>query len=212
MQRISLLLAAGVLALGACGSTTAPPAPAPSPAPAPAPKQEAAAGFDWPLPDGWKGETIPFPLGFAPDLPYRGVEELRFPPGFFDPDSSHFWSYAFVWMIEPPIPDVTALERDLPAYFAGLARAVSEGRHDLAQVGFTAAIDGDESTGFTGTAVAFDAFTTGRTLTLHLRATATPCPTSGQSALIVLLSPRPPAEDDSVWKDLESVAAGFRCR
>jgi hypothetical protein len=207
MQRISLLLAAGVL--GACGSSSTPPTPTPSPTPAPEP---AATPFDWPLRDGWKGETIPFPLGFAPDLPYQGVEELRFGPGFFEADSSHFWSYVFVWVIEPPLPDATALERDLPAYFEGLARAVSEGKHDLTEVGFTAAIDGDESAGFTGTAAAFDAFTTGRAVTLHVRATAAPCPATGQSALIVRLSPRPPAEDDAVWKDLEAVAAEFRCR
>jgi hypothetical protein len=48
------------------GSTSTTPAPAPSPVPA---QDAGAAAFDWPLPDGWKGETIPFPLGFAPDLP-----------------------------------------------------------------------------------------------------------------------------------------------
>jgi hypothetical protein len=199
MSRISLSLAVGVL-LGACGSSR------PSTPPAADPP------FEWPLPDGWKGETIPFPLDFAPGLAYRGVEELRFPPGFFEEGSTHFWSYAFVWVIEPPLPDATALERDLPAYFEGLARAVSEGKHDLSGVSFAAAIDGDETSGFTGTAAAFDAFTTGRALTLHLRATAAPCPASGQRALLVLLSPRPPGEDDAVWRDLDAVAAGFRCR
>lgn len=203
MPRIPLSLAVGVLALGACGSASTPPAPAP---------EQGDAPFDWPIHDGWKGETIPFPLGFAPDLPYRGVEELRFAPGFFDADSSHVWSYVFVWVIEPPLPDATAIERDLAVYFEGLARAVSEGKHDLSGVAFTAAIDGDEATGFTGTAAAFDAFKTGRPLTLHLRAAAAPCPTSGQRALVVRLSPRPPAEDDAVWKDLDAVAAEFRCR
>src|SRR5262245_33462421 len=37
-----------------------------------------SASFQWPIPEGWQHETIPFPLEFAPDLPYQGVEELRF--------------------------------------------------------------------------------------------------------------------------------------
>jgi hypothetical protein len=198
----SLVIAA--IALGACGSSSAP-APVTSPAPA-------APAFDWPIRDGWRAETIPFPLEFAPTLPYRGVEELRFPKGFLDPGSQHFFSYVFAWVIEPPLPDAAALERDLAAYFEGLARAVSEGRHDLSKVVFTATITGDDATGFTGTAAAFDAFETGQPLDLHLRATAVPCPSSGKRALVMRLSPRAPAADDAVWNDLESVATEFRCR
>jgi hypothetical protein len=44
-----------------------------------------APRFAWPAPPGWKSETIPFPLDFAPDIPHRGVEEVRFEPRFFDP-------------------------------------------------------------------------------------------------------------------------------
>jgi hypothetical protein len=32
-------------------------------------------------PKGWRFERIDFPLPFAPDLPHRGFEELRFAPG-----------------------------------------------------------------------------------------------------------------------------------
>jgi hypothetical protein len=197
----SLVLAA--LLLGACSSSP-PPAPAAAPAPSPA--------FDWPIRDGWRGETIPFPLEFAPTLAYRGVEELRFPAGFLEPGSTHFWSYLFAWVIEPPLPDAPAISRDLAAYFEGLARAVSEGRHDLSKVPFTATITGDESTGFTGTAAAFDAFETGQPVSLHIRATAVDCPTSGKRALVMRLSPRTPTPDDAVWRDLAAVAAELRCR
>jgi len=40
-------------------------------------------GFRWPVAEGWRKETIPFPLEFARDLPFSGVEELRFAPGMF---------------------------------------------------------------------------------------------------------------------------------
>jgi hypothetical protein len=109
----SLVIAA--LVLGACGSSNN----APAPIARAAPPSDAAPAFDWPIPDGWRGETIPFPLEFAPTLAYRGVEELRFPPGFLDPGSTHFFSYAFAWVIDPPLPDASALERDLSTYFGG---------------------------------------------------------------------------------------------
>src|SRR5688500_2734436 len=50
--------------------------------------------FAWPVPAGWRTETIPFPLGFAPTLPYTGIEELRFAPGMFKAGSDDFWTYA----------------------------------------------------------------------------------------------------------------------
>src|SRR3954469_12003229 len=50
--------------------------------------------FTWPLPEGWKAETIPFPLDFAPDLRHTGVEELRFSPGFGDPAAPDNWNLA----------------------------------------------------------------------------------------------------------------------
>ena len=33
----------------------------------------ATGSFFLPTPDGWRTETIPFPLGFAPELEYEGV-------------------------------------------------------------------------------------------------------------------------------------------
>jgi hypothetical protein len=52
--------------------------------------------FYLPTPEGWRTETIPFPLEFAPELDYEGLEELRFAPGMFKEGSADFWSYAFV--------------------------------------------------------------------------------------------------------------------
>src|SRR3954468_9210935 len=52
-----------------------------------------APAFEWPKPEGgWKTETIPFPLDFAPTIPLQGVEELRFAPGMFKPEAPGYWS------------------------------------------------------------------------------------------------------------------------
>ncbi len=86
---------------------------------------QAKPAVAWPVPAGWKSETIPFPLDFAPSLAHRGVEELRFPPGFLTPESPNRWSYAFEWRITDAADlDAVALGAELTAYFRGLLVAV----------------------------------------------------------------------------------------
>jgi hypothetical protein len=87
----------------------------------------------WPVPAGWKHETIPFPLEFAPSLAHKGVEELRFAPGMFDPAAPGYWSYAFVWRTtDAAALDATALGAELTAYFRGLLVAVDGDKHRIA--------------------------------------------------------------------------------
>jgi len=81
----------------------------------------------WPVPDGWKHELIPFPLGFAPSLTYTGVEEIRFAPGFFKPDARGYWAYTFVWRLEGyPAFEAANIGADLTTYFRGLVDAVDD--------------------------------------------------------------------------------------
>ena len=39
--------------------------------------------YQVPAPAGWAKETIPLPSAFAPDMKWKGAEELRFAPGMF---------------------------------------------------------------------------------------------------------------------------------
>lgn len=108
------LLATVVCLLCACGSAKPPPA------------------TPWQVPAGWKHERIPFPLDFAPSLSHKGVEELRFAPGFFDPKAPGYWSYAFVWRLEESaVLDAKTVEAELTTYFGGLIDAVDE-KHEIA--------------------------------------------------------------------------------
>jgi len=86
----------------------------------------------WSVPPGWRGELIAFPLDFAPSLPQRGVEEIRFAPGFFDPAAPGYWSYAFVWRLDTePAFDATSVAAQLTIYFRGLIDAVDD-KHEIA--------------------------------------------------------------------------------
>ena len=98
-------------------------------APTPAPEPTSRQALPWAVPDGFRGETIAFPLEFAPSLAHNGVEELRFAPGFFDPSAPGYWSYAFVWRTEDPAAlDAAAVGGELTAYFRGLIAAVDQAK------------------------------------------------------------------------------------
>jgi hypothetical protein len=174
--------------------------------------------FHWPPPPGWRTETIPFPLDFAPDLPFQGLEELRFPPGFFDPASEHFWSYAFVWWLEGT-PDLSeaALERALSRYFVGLAQAVGKDKYTFDPAEIAADLQPvppdplalTQRSRLTGHVRVFDAFKTGKYLTLQLELQVGVCGPQGRRVVWVSASPK--SRPDPVWTELDAVTQRFEC-
>lgn len=76
---------------------------------------------------GWQSETFPLPPSFAPGLP-TGTESLRFAPGWHDPKSENFWSYAFVMWIDEPAPDAARTDQLLEQYYDGLMTAFADGK------------------------------------------------------------------------------------
>jgi len=149
--------------------------------------------FEWPIPAGWKHETIPFPLDFAPMLPYHGVEELRFMPGFFKADAPDYWSYAFVWWLtDAPALDGPTLSADLAQYFRGLATAVGKDKYTFDPQRFRADLAATGSAAermLSGDVSSYDPFVTGQELVLHVEVRLQRCPLSGRDALLFLISP-----------------------
>jgi hypothetical protein len=182
----------------ACGSA----------APASAPEPTSRQPLPWLIPDGFRGETIPFPLDFAPTVAHKGVEELRFAPGFFDPAAPGYWSYAFVWRSEDAAAlDAAALGDELTAYFRGLIAAVDQARAitDRDAIAVRAAPDAARAARFALTAHVFDAFRTKQPLDLTGWAERTAC---GAGALWrFVLAPAASA----VRPALETLAAGAAC-
>lgn len=82
--------------------------------------QQKKAPFELTVPDGWTVEHFQIPIDFAPEIKYKGTEDLRFTPGWGNPGDQH-WSYAFFWWLEGmPKIDATTLQQDLKAYYSGL--------------------------------------------------------------------------------------------
>jgi hypothetical protein len=158
------------------------------------------------VPDGWRSETIPFPLEFAPDIPHRGVEELRFAPDFFEPEAPGYWTYAFAWVVTGESAlDLGTLARELTAYFRGLTAGVAEGKKDLPpldldRIQVRIGPDGR------GSVVTFDAFGDGRQIDLDIVVTVQPC----GSGKVVLVSAARQGQK-SLNPSLAEVVGSFKC-
>jgi hypothetical protein len=162
--------------------------------------------FSWPVPDGWRSETIPFPLEFAPEIPHRGVEELRFAPGFFEPEAPGYFSYAFAWVVSGESAlDIPTLARELTTYFRGLMGAVGKGKKGLPALDLdrTEARIGADGR---GSVVTFDAFGDGRQIDLEVTVAVQPCG-SGKAVLFTAAPHgRPPVSPSP-----QDVTRSFRC-
>lgn len=91
------------------------------------------------VPAGWKGEQITLPPSFARDMKFKGIEEARFSPGMFQEKSNSFFSYFFVFKIDPDT-ELTQknIERELLTYYRGLASTIFKSRKkEIDTSGFT---------------------------------------------------------------------------
>jgi len=158
------------------------------------------------VPQGWQGERLEFPLDFAPELEFRGVEELAFAPGMFQKGSESYFSYALAIELEGDVAlDAPFLEHFLATYYRGLCRAVGESRKlalDLAAVSATVEGGGDH---FRATVKAFDPFTDGGPLELALELRT--WPRAATTQLFGIASPLP--RDAAIWKELGALHQGW---
>ena len=172
--------------------------------------------FHLDTPQGWRTETIPFPLDFAPELEYEGLEELRLSPGMFKEQSVDFWTYAFVWWVpEGTNFGTERLENDLETYFRGLTEGVAEIKEfDLGEPEFDVQLEPVESASlenaqWEGSVRTFDIFATRKPIRVGIRIDTLQCPEQGHLAAFFQLSPQP--EHHKIWKVMDDLRRGFRC-
>src|SRR5262249_54298001 len=161
---------------------------------------------------GWKREAIALPPPFAPGMTWKGTEELRFAPGMYKEGSDSFLSYTFLFWLPADQPtDAKAIDRELLAYYRGLAKAVMPRRlnreADVATFTLTTKEAGEwadkRPTGEAVTASAGDLkwtepFVTGKPQTLHLDIHAWRCAKHERNCVFVAASPQP--ETAAIWK------------
>lgn len=168
-------------------------------------------------PKGWGGETIELPPGFAPDMKLKGSEHIRFAPGMMKPESDSFFSYAFVFELQPkPVLTEAVLKGEFLKYYRGLFKAVLNGKLpevdpseftlELKRVKSDAEPSSDEKavdtpTLYTGTLDWVEPFATKKPqkLNLEIRTWA------GDDHNYIFVCVSPQARDAAIWKQLHAI-------
>lgn len=122
-------------------------------------------------PKDWRLEKIKFPIDFAKDIKWHGIEELRFSPGMFDNTSENYFTYYFAVKVENK-ETLTSEEIRifLNKYYRGLCKAVNgENKFSIDYKNIEATIiKTNKSPIFKGTVNFFDSFTNGKEIYLKM--------------------------------------------
>jgi hypothetical protein len=168
-------------------------------------------------PAGWGGETIQLPPGFAPEMKLKGSEHIRFAPGMMDPESDTFFSYAFVFELEP-MPELTeaVVKEEFLKYYRGLCKAVLKGKLpevdpskftlELQRAKSDAKVTQDDKNAdmfvlYTGTLEWVEPFATKKPQTLNLDIQT--WTRNNRSFIFACVSPQ--ARDAEIWKQLHTI-------
>jgi hypothetical protein len=179
--------------------------------------------YQVPAPRGRAKETIALPPAFAPDMKWKGAEELRFAPGMFKGDAADFFSYGLLfWLPDGQKIDAKTMEQELLAYYRGLATAVLKSKkQEVDAKAFTLTVadakeqpdkraGGEPVTAYVGELKWTEPFTTGKPQTLRLEIHAWPAENHKHHCVFICASPQP--ETAAVWKALREIRAGCTCR
>jgi hypothetical protein len=169
-----------------------------------------------PFPKDWGIERFSFPIDFAPEIPYKGIEDVRFAPGWGDKNSQTYWSYCYLWWLEgSPDIDPGRLGRYMEAYYSGLVkrnivrRNIPSGKlvPTIAKLEKIKTESGDTET-YRGTIDMLD-YMEQKPIKLFMLVHIKNCITKNRTAVFFAVSPKPAA--DPVWDSMHTILDGFQC-
>ena len=168
----------------------------------------------------WKGERLVLPPGFAPDLGWNGVEQIRFAPGMFDSKAPDFFSYVIAFLLGAEADtSVDILKKELLTYYSGLSKAVMGGKGESVDTeAFSISLEKDDSLksappgiegskSFSGVLKWTEPFTTQQAQTLNLEIFV--WKHGDQSVVFSMVSPAEP-DEEIPWEKLRAISAKFR--
>lgn len=164
-------------------------------------------------PKDWGVEVFSLPADFAAGMTYKGVEDIRFAPGWGDSTKEDYWSYAYLWWLDAkPVIDAVTLQQNLQVYYSGLVNRNITGRKipedkvvpTSAAVKQVKTVTGDLQT-FNGSIRMLD-YMKQVPITLNALIHVKNCNASNHVAVFVEISPR--SYKDAIWTQMESIGAG----
>lgn len=174
------------------------------------------APYSLPSPEGWAVERFLVPPDFASTIPLKGVEDIRFTPGWGEPKTTEYWSYAFLWFLqEKPALTKKSLETYLNAYYTGLiARNVQPRKIPPSKV-FPVKTAIREITSWPGDAKTFQGivymldYMAQKPITLNCLVHLGVCANQPNGFIFFEISPQP--ANSPVWTSLDLLWKNFSC-
>jgi len=164
-------------------------------------------------PQNWQFERFTLPPEFAPNIPYKGVEELRFSPGMFVKDSASYFTYAFVAELD----NINSISQDnikdyLLEYFKGLCSSTAkQGKLSIDTSKIDVAIEKKQKAGadafYDGTLDIFGVFADGAPVKLNVEIKVMSDKATSKIYLVFIGSPL--NKSDEVWAKLRSIQNNF---
>ena len=165
------------------------------------PLLEAADTITLPVPSGWRVENTAYPPPWAKTLPWKGTIQLRFPKGFFEPESDYFWSYPILYQLKGDcIRNEEELRQALIEYDAGLYTQQYPKQQIKLSISPKKSADKYPLIVFDG----FDPFTTKKPLRTWIVFHRRYEKTSDTTIVLLLRSSQQYNPQHPVWKDLTS--------
>ncbi|QTD36254.1 hypothetical protein JL193_08745 [Polaribacter batillariae] len=147
------------------------------------------------------------PFWFAPEINYEGVEDIRFAKGWETIDSDGFWKLVFAWDIRlKKKPTILFFEENLKHYFNGLMKVVNENETITIPKTEVLIVEKKLEKGklnFTGTVKTYDAFTTKKVITLHVKIKVFYCTKTNNYMPLFKMAPK--AFYHKTWEDLDKI-------
>ncbi len=169
------------------------------------------------VPEGWNTERFTLPPDFAPQISLKGVEDLRFTPGWGDTTSEEHWSYAFLWWLDGnPRINESSLQENLKAYYTGLVgrnipiRKIPANKLVPVNVvikKIKTTLNDTET--YSGTISMLD-YIAQKPITLNCIIHLKTCKTGNHTPVFFKISPKPPAHN--IWKEFEKINESFDCK
>ncbi|MEO8111782.1 MAG: hypothetical protein ABI594_17175 [Ginsengibacter sp.] len=165
-------------------------------------------------PSAWAFERFELPPVFAPDIPYKGAEELRFSPGMFKKDSPDYFTYAFVAQLDNTATiSMNDIRNYLLDYFKGLCgKTASDRKLTIDTSKISVGIEkknntqGDEIV-YNALLNIFGVFTNGAPVKLNIEVKILKDAAASKIYLVFIGSPH--AKNDEVWQELYKIQKDF---
>jgi CubicO group peptidase (beta-lactamase class C family) len=155
----------------------------------------------------WGKEIFTFPLNFAQEIDYKGIEEAHFPKGWRKTAHIEFWSYVFAWQVNLDKElTVSQLEKDMQFYFDGLMERVNKKKNKVLPktvAKMKREQHGDGQTNFSGTLQIYDAFVTEKEMHLNVLVEQHYCKQKKESIIFFRFSPK--EFESEIWQILNKI-------